>query len=330
MADRKDIEAGVIGETCDVLGNLLPCSVLTSVGVAVSGEAFPDLIKHLLLDNTPENLALVELLIEEMECHPSAKQFARHYEPTPWTRSHWQYLSERPYMIRFPGQEQEHLHSGSAFVRRVHPIDRTYVELVIGALLERREDSRALGLIKGSFPAPETPRGSHDKLPAEFEAYTATFEGKMSMRGWRDVQRMGFCFHNRTLVSPRLGFYEYDKQAPPELAEAFCEVQDMQQEAVYGECIRRGVPRLLAQYPLAMGYLVGFTIGANLRQWEFCGFQRTSWNANHEVREAFCGPEYFLRQALPWWKDCSRADMTRAYAFARGTTPLALPELVMA
>ena len=61
----KDLESGVIGETCDVLGNFLPAATLTSVGVAISGEAFPELIKHLLLDETPENYALVELTLQE-------------------------------------------------------------------------------------------------------------------------------------------------------------------------------------------------------------------------------------------------------------------------
>ena len=43
----------------------------------------------------------------------------------------------------------------------------------------------------------------------------------MSFRGWRDIHRQGFCTHLRTFVTPEMGFYQYDKPAPAELAKVF-------------------------------------------------------------------------------------------------------------
>jgi thymidylate synthase ThyX len=63
--NSKDVKPGAFGEACDVAGNFLPCATLTSLGISVSGEAFPELIKHLLLDATYENVALAELILDQ-------------------------------------------------------------------------------------------------------------------------------------------------------------------------------------------------------------------------------------------------------------------------
>jgi len=81
---------------------------------------------------------------------------------------------------------------------------------------------------------------------------------------------------------------------------------------------RNGIPIVLRQYPLALGYNVGFLMSSNLRQWEFCNWQRTKWSVNHEVRQVFVAIEETLRKLYPWWQHVSRADLTPAYVFARG------------
>jgi hypothetical protein len=63
---------------------------------------------------------------------------------------------------------------------------------------------------------------------------------------------------------------------------------------------------------------VRYQIAANLRQWEFCNWQRTKWGVNDEVRAQFLAFEYALRSEYPWWKRLSRADLIQHYAFARG------------
>ena len=68
---------------------------------------------------------------------------------------------------------------------------------------------------------------------------------------------------------------------------------------------------------MSMGNMIGFQVGGNLLQWEFVGWQRTKFSVNHEVRQIVLGAERLLREAYPWWKNLSRADMTPGYVFAR-------------
>jgi len=75
--------------------------------------------------------------------------------------------------------------------------------------------------------------------------------------------------------------------------------------------------RMIAQYPLALGNLVGFEFSANLLEWEFCNWQRTKYSVNHEVRQVFLTAEKALREEYPWWSEISRTGTTEAYVFAR-------------
>jgi len=301
----KDLETGVIGETCDVLGNLLPASTLTSVGVHVSGEAFPTLLKHLLLDDTPENRALVELLLEECP-KVGGHQFARHYVPTPWERTYWQYLSPDAFrdLAGKPQSTAELLMSYD---------DDDLLDPVL----------RLQGMFEETIPE-DLPRGDHDKLPAEWEAVTVAFKGIMSFRGWRDLQRQGFCTHFRTLLTPSLGFYEYDKPGPAVLHGAFRNVAETSVE-LSSFLQKRGVPRTLCQYPLPIGHRIGFVLMGNLRQLEFCNWQRTGFSVNHEVRQVFLAMEESVRRLCPLWGNMSRADTIPAYIFARGSVRKSLP-----
>ena len=140
----------------------------------------------------------------------------------------------------------------------------------------------------------------------------------MSFRSWRDLQRQSFCAHFRTYVTPLLGFYFYDKRggAPTEFYEA-CKSLHASNLRLYSGMKRRGVPDAPAQYPLAIGNMVGFDISANLLQWEFCNWQRSKFSVNHEVRKIFLDEEKVLRKHYPWWAKISRADTTPAYVFAR-------------
>lgn len=299
----KALEAGVIGETCDVLGNLLPCGVLTSVGVHASAEAVPGILRHLLLDGTPENIALVGAIVQEASVAGCA-QFARHYEPTEWELEFWRpsHLDSRPAMppsaklVEPPSPEQ---------IRRV---------LMRGLGLD--------GFLGDSVYTPSlivsTPRGQFDKLPRSFELETLAFQGVMSFRSWRDLSRQGFCTHNRSRINPCNGFYEYDKPHPPELDEAFADASDASR-IVHSKLIGHGVPAALAEYPLIMGTRVGFTLAADLRELEFCAWQRTKQAVNHEVRQVFLMMENEIRAHLPWWEKISRANMAPAFVFARGS-----------
>ena len=309
FGDAKDLENGVIGETCDVLGNFLPASTLTSVGVGVSGEAFQEMLKHLFLDATPENIALIEMALAEAR-KIGADQFARHIEPTGWKEASWEYLSVKSF---------DHWRSHGSKITGTSLIDRKAANKILLEAFRKKEsfgECRSISDVMKKMTAPE--RGSHDKLPNEFERINASFSGIMSFRSWRDLQRQSFCAHFRTYVTPLLGFYFYDKRggAPTEFYEA-CKSLHASNLRLYSEMKRKGVPDGLAQYPLAIGNMVGFDISANLLQWEFCNWQRSKFSVNYEARKIFLDEEKILRKHYPWWAKISRADTTPDYVFAR-------------
>ena len=306
--NEKDLESGVIGETCDVLGNFLPSGTLTSVGVNVSGEGLQELIKHLILDNTPENIALVEEIIVEAK-KTGVDQFIRHTEATPWKEESWKYLSVEPFkgngtslVMDSPAGAEETIYR--AFSRKIGYESCAAFDDIVTKLRE-------------------TPRGEYDKLPNEFELASASFAGKMTFRGWRDVQRQGFCTHLRTFVTPLLGFYRYDKEAPAALTDAFARIHAANL-ALYTEMGRKGVPDELMQYPLSLGNMIGFLLASNMLEIEFCNWQRSKFSVNHEVRQIFLAMEQHMRMAYPWWEKLSRANTTPAYVFARGSKGIPL------
>lgn len=304
----EKIRAGIIGETCDVLGNFLPAATLTSVGVSISGESLPSLIKHLELDDTPENNVIIESLKKE-GVKIGANQFLRHLETTSWDEMNWQYLQIADYL------EIKSL----TFLPHKEQAEEQLVKIFCGQ--KRFQDLIAFDDVVDLIA--KTPRGEHDKLPREFEAISVHFFGQMSFRGWRDLQRMGFCGHKRSWLSPKRGFYRYDKPTPPELARYFQQAKK-EGENLYRHLMEKNVPASMAQYPLALGFLVDFLITGNLRQFEFCNWQRSKPSVNHEVRQTFHSFESHLRRAYPWWPKISRANMTPAYIFARGSAlPLA-------
>ena len=323
-----DLKTGVIGETCDVLGNFLPACTLTSVGCAISGEALPELVRHLRLDNTSENFALADEIEREGE-KLGLGQFLRHTEISPWKEASWQYLTTeaREWIIA--------IQRGRGVIEINLP-SRDYVER---ALLNSFQFQKRFGNCETWQDVlnilAQVPRNEHDKIPNHFEGISASFGGEMSFRGWRDLHRMSFCTHYRTLLNPWIGFYRYDKPAVPEFPNA-CRDLHYENKEFYREMVDCEVPEEMRQYPLALGNLVGFIVSANLSQFEFCGWQRTDWSVNHEVRQVFLGIESLLRRAYPWWQELSeiaknaegekdpRADMTPAYIFARGKRPIPL------
>lgn len=317
VADAKDLENGVVGETCDVLGNFLPCSTLTSVGVAISGEAFPDLLRHLILDGTPENIALANLIITEAK-KIGGDQFIRHYEPTPWKSASWEYLD--PHSFGFMPQLNA---LGRSQITSSLLVPNEHVKRILYWSFRRQPrfvhcwtfDDTLAELLK-------IKRGEFDKLPNHFEEISATFAGVMSFRSWRDLQRQQYCTHYRTHITPDFGFYFYNKPAPTEFFDA---CRNLWQSNVNLSRIMKehNVPPELMQYPLAMGNLIGFSIAGNLTQMEFCNWQRTKFSVNHEVRQIFTAMETLLHEVYPWWGSASvvakisRADLTPAYIFAR-------------
>lgn len=295
----------MIGETCDVAANVLPCSTLTSLGISVSGEAFPDLIRHLTLDGTYENQMLAELILHEAQ-KIGGLYFARHLQTSDWRQMNWRYLDHRDF------EEADYL------------TPRTDAQRILEKLFKQVEFYRGCDSFRGIIHRlNKIQRSPFDKLPNQFEFINASFSRKMSFRSWRDIQRQGFCTHFRTKVTPALGFYHYDKPAPKELKEMFDCLHLLNVE-LWELMEQKQIPLSMRQYPMAMGNLVGFDISGNLLQWEFVNWQRTKFSVNHEVRKIVLSIEKALREKYPWWSEISRADMTSAYICARGSSGVPL------
>ncbi|MDO8572582.1 MAG: FAD-dependent thymidylate synthase [bacterium] len=313
------LKQGVIGETCDLLGNILPCSTLTSLGGSFSGESLVTLIQHLWMDMLPETNAIAEAIIAEAN-KVGANQFLRHLETTPWQEAMWNYLSPV---------------NGTQASFSVIP-SLAYTEKALMSVLTLQEElwkSKSIEEVIRILSL--NPRGEYDKLPREFETVSVGFYGGMSFRGWRDLQRMGLCAHKRGLVSAFNGFYTYTKPAPQVLIEAFNHIHlkngSIETRLLYAAKTHREndrkTMRAIMQYPLVLGNMVPFYMTGNLRQMEFCNWQRSKPSVNHEVREVFLSFEYELRNAYPWWGKISRADTTPAYVFARGDSDIPLSKV---
>jgi hypothetical protein len=145
----------------------------------------------------------------------------------------------------------------------------------------------------------------------------------MTFRSWRDAQRHGYCTHNRTALTPLLGFYKYPKPHPTRLDSDFQRVHE-QNTALFLRMQQKGVPVRLREYPMTMGNNVGYTIGANLAQWEFMLWQRTKHGVHDEVRERMLKVDEIFRKLMPWWHTVSRTDRTAHYVFARTPNPIVL------
>ncbi len=314
IGHENDLEQGVTGETFDVLGNLLPAATLTSVGIAISGESLPSLLKHLILDNLPETRIVAECIAEEAH-KIGADQFVRHFEPSEWESDNWQYcmIDTFAHTLRhYRGEEAQ------SQVLRIDAPETNIVENILCSGFSREERFRGIkNFNEVAHYLKSLPRKDHDKLPHQFEYSTTVFDGVMSFRGWRDLHRQGLSTHQRTLLTPLLGFYRYDKPAPVELQRAFNEIAQLNMQ-IYRSLSAARIPQEIIQYVLALGNRVGFVFAANLRQLEFCNWQRTKWGVNHEVRQIFIDMEHLLRKMYPWWSSISRADTTPAYIFARG------------
>ncbi len=319
VVDDKEMEGAVFGELCDVYGNLLPSATLTSLGVSVSGEELPEMIKHMILDATPENIAVADLIMEEADKLGGA-QFLRHMDISPWIRTAWNYLDIQSFKDAPSGV--------SSLFSWVGPSDEDAQKILQGTfkMTEGFENSHNLFQSIAFLNTMDNIRKPFDKLPNHFEFVAGVFHGIMSFRGWRDIQRHTLSTHFRTLVTPLLGAYKYDKPAPADVQGDIDELHGDNLD-LYREKSWSGVvgSRYLAQYPMIMANRVGFLIGNNLRQWEFISFQRTKHGVNHEVRQVVLSGENLLRKKYPWWGELSsRADMVPAYLFARTKEGIAL------
>ncbi len=309
-----DVPRGpIFGEVCDVLANALPAATYTSVGCAVSGEALRSLIKCLLLEGLSETTALAELLLDEL-AQSGLGQFAQHLEPTPWEQAQARYLDWGAFkgLVGKPG---------SLLTPWTHEDAERAIADGLGFLGFGGGDVELMLEKAGLFE----PRGDHDRLPPLFENAVVRFARLMSFRTWREIQRHVCSSNERTLLTPYLGFYQYDKPMPESLAQDFGLIAH-DTLRVYDRYLGQKVEPETLQYVVPLGFNVGTTHLSNLRQMEFLCWQRSGFNVNHEARQVVLSFDDDILRRLPWWKKISRTDRTPAYRFAREAVGVALAQ----
>jgi len=299
----KDInlKSAILGETCDVLGNLLPCATLTSLGLSVSGEGLPSILEHLALEESAECSAVRLKIIEEVE-KIGAGSYLRHLdEPTESRKNDWEYLDYiKPSKAYFSAESNYRVEK--KLLNQFHAVG--------GFELIKEFKYVAEYLSKK--------RTSKDKLPHQFESVNVLYRDLISFRSFRDLQRHTLSTTSRSLVTPLLGFYKYPKPAPDNLRECFNGTKDVDLK-MWSRLRRDNCRPKDLQYILAMGHNVIFEMSHNLRQHELVTKTRTKWDVNDEVRDWMLKFEARVRARFPWYGQLlSRADMTKHYLFARG------------
>lgn len=313
-SDEKERELQITGKLGDTDGNLLPCAFLTSVGISAQGEAFAKVVEHLLLDGTPEALALAAEIYTEAE-NSGDHGLLRHFEPA---KSDLLWLKTLPAFTVKDGD-------GCCSDTRVDLLSapNSYEAEAAISFLGGWPFNDLMGHL-GTYR--QTTVDSHDKLPRALEAISVVFGGGMSFRTWRDLSRQGFCTHFRSLINPDGPYF-----MPSDVSESYR--QDARRAAALSREIAtkcRVVPGwnpYLTQYLANLGTMVHYTMAANLRQMEFLIWQRTGWGAHFEVRRHAAAMYRLLCKKYPWWNQVSRADTTE-YLFARGQTKVPRPETV--
>ncbi len=291
-------EGAIFGEVCDVMANALPAATNTSVGCVVSGEALRSLIKCLLLEGLPETTALAEAIMAELE-QSGLGQFARHVEPTEFEVANTHYLDLRA----FQGDWQ--------FMQTTDEIENRLFESF-------QVWQQKPGFVQWwiDFTSQKS-RGDHDKLPPVFENALMRFKYTTTFRTWREIQRHVLSQNERTLLTPRLGFFQHSKPISDELKGEFGRIQVVTEATHAAFVAGGGVSLETLQYLVPMGFHVGATHTSNLRQLEFLCWQRSGWNVNHEARQVVLGFDAEAVKLLSWWKAVSRTDRTPAYRLAR-------------
>ncbi len=314
ITDEKQMNVGVNGEVPDVLGNFIPYCSLTSLAVAVSCEELQQVLKHLRNDGTAETYEVARL-IEEQAVGVGAGQFLRYTEPTPWERMGWTYPMpgrDGAVVIGLQNQFRSELTRNGLTLRGLKQWR------FAGANQETSSREGVEAVTSTSI------RGSHDKLPTVFEHTAVHFTYQISLRGHRDVKRHVVGRQDRTLLTPYLGFYAYNKFDCPLYTEAAQEICDEGYE-LYEDLLAAGVPAGLLQYVLPLGFIVGASYTMNARQAEFFCWRRSGSDVNHEVRQIVLGLDLGLAKDLNWWADLSRTNRTSGYVFAR--TPEKVPHV---
>lgn len=318
IPDENQMKVGVNGEVPDVLGNFIPYCSLTSMAVAVSCEELQQVLKHLRNDGTAEAFSVADMIQEQAEM-VGVGQFLRYTEPTLWERTGWTYPQA---------------HGGVVSALRVGSSDLLRAELKRNGLSldELREWKFAGGNQETSSREgqeglkTENMRGSHDKLPSVFEVLDVHFTYEISFRGHRDVKRHVVGRQDRTLLTPYLGFYAYDKFDCPlytEMAQKVCD----EGYALYEELLQAGVPAGVLQYVLPLGFVVAASYKLNARQAEFFCWRRSGSDVNHEVRQVALALDAALDRELAWWRGLSRTNLVSGYVFAR--TPEKVPHMAL-
>lgn len=299
MPPGFNLEAGIFGESCDVLGNFLPGATLTSMGLTVSGEGLSDVIKHLLLEPVAEARAVAQAIIREVEII-GASSYIRHIDSS----SEW----------RIVDWDELIFDADKLFIADSNRFAK-YKLLKQFKGIRKFVGCSDFNQICAEFS--KIKREDFDKLMHQFESVNVLMRKLISFRTFRDLQRHTQSTTSRSLVTPLNGFYKYPKPISDHLKGIFRAVA-RDDFKLWTYLRDSGISANDLEYVLAMGNNVVFEMSHNLRQHELVVKTRSKYDVNDEARSWMLDFERKVRKQYPWYAQLSRADMTPHYVFARG------------
>lgn len=314
MPQGFKLEPAIFGEACDVLGNFLPGATLTSMGLTVSGEALPNIIRRLYAEPIAEAHVVADAVIREVGVI-GAESYLRHTdEISEWQQVDWQELA---------------FDASSLFLAESNKSTQNNLLKLFKGLrqFEDCEKFQDVCDILGRIV-----RSSYDKLFDQFEIVTVTMRDKVSFRTSRDLDRHTQSTVSRSAVTPLNGFYRYPKPISSHLSSAFDVVAEADLR-IWSSLRGYGIDVKDLEYMLAMGNNVIFEMSNNLKQHELVVKTRSKYDVNDEARSWMLKFEEKVRKRYPWYAQLSRADMTPHYVFARGADEkngMKMPELMSA
>jgi hypothetical protein len=308
LAKKQDLEKGIIGETCDVLGNFAPACILTSVGLSFNECDLPDLMRNLLSNQTPANIAIVDML--RVQADDMGYDLTRHINLSPWHLFHNQPLS----VLSFSDLHRRESHFLAEYVYK------TLTDVFLAQGLGNWENQLKLKI---------NDRRLGDCLPDAFKAMNFGVYRRISFRGWLGLLKWKFDVRKRTFITPKFGFYSYLKSAPEDLENDFLEVYGLNQ-SIWQMLEEKNAPLNIREGLMLMGNQVGCYISGSLWLWESVIEQATRFDNHHEVRNFFLKVYNSIAggsACYPYLRPFFRVDAKENYLFAAMDFGIELPDL---
>lgn len=301
--DKEELKRGAIGEAYNVLASFIPACMYTSFGIFVWQHEFPDFLRNLLTDDTPESTALSELLCYEV--NKVGYDLEEHLDSSSWARSNQGHMTPE---IRDTLRTEDFMPNSEEVLR------------ILGYSATPQSSSQWLKILEKLVAE----RDQSDALPEHFKNVKIGLSRVLSFRALCGLQRSPFSTIYRSRLDPFLGFMEYDKLLPRELEIDFKKIHNTDRELVR-ELTNKEISPNLQQYVMAMGNRVRCSVFGSLYLWEKVINESTSFSTPHGVRKFFVGSANSIISHYSWMRNLMRVDLTPTYIFHATKEPHIMP-----